>query len=142
MVEFKCKSGKGFLIKNADKLAIKLAMLIEGECCGRRQAMQKYGYTENHYYVLLRKYQAEGSQGLLDKKTGPKKNTVRTEEVTRQIIRELYLDPDSSAKVVAQKLKQSGYNVSLRSVERTITEYGLQKKLTTRTLRNRKRVKR
>ena len=30
--------------------------------------------------------------------------------------------------VIAQKLNQMGHKVSKRSVERTITEYGLQKK--------------
>jgi hypothetical protein len=30
--------------------------------------------------------------------------------------------------VIAQKMKQSGHDVSQRSVERTINEYGLQKK--------------
>lgn len=46
-----------------------------------------------------------------------------------QIIRLRFLDPKASAEVIAQKLRQTGVKVSVRSVERTITEYGLQKKL-------------
>jgi arginine repressor len=30
--------------------------------------------------------------------------------------------------VIAQKLNQTGFKISQRSVERTITEYGIQKK--------------
>ena len=65
----------------------------------------------------------------MDKKRGPDKQTVRTRETINQIIRLRFLDPLASADVIAQKLKQTGYKVSKRSVERTITEYGLQKKL-------------
>ena len=65
---------------------------------------------------------------MLEKKRGPLKNYVRTDTIVNQIIRLRFLDPDSSVEVITQKLKQMGYNISQRSVERTITEYGLQKK--------------
>jgi len=45
-----------------------------------------------------------------------------------QIIRLRFLDPDGSPSIIVQKLKQMRIDVSLRSVERTIQEYGLQKK--------------
>jgi hypothetical protein len=53
---------------------------------------------------------------------------VRTEEVVRQVIRHRFLDPDASADVIAQKLRQTGFGVSTRSVERIIEQFGLQKK--------------
>jgi hypothetical protein len=53
---------------------------------------------------------------------------VRTEEVVRQVIRHRFLDPDASADVIAQKLRQTGYAVSTRSVERIIEQAGLPKK--------------
>jgi hypothetical protein len=53
---------------------------------------------------------------------------VRTPNVVTQIIRHRFLDPDAGAEVIAQKMRQTGVGVSRRSVERTITEYGLQKK--------------
>jgi arginine repressor len=77
---------------------------------------------------LLNAFIKDGSRGLIPKKTGPKKNYVRTDSVVAQIIRHRFLDPDAKAEVIAQKLKQTGVRVSQRTVERTITEYGLQKK--------------
>ena len=44
------------------------------------------------------------------------------------MIRHRFLDPDASAEVIAQKLRQTGFAISTRSVQRVIDEYGLQKK--------------
>jgi hypothetical protein len=108
---------------------MKFAMLIEGQCTiGVKAAIQKYGYTEQRYYQLLKDYQQGGSQALIDKKPGSDKQPVRTGDTVNQIIRLRFLDPFASAGVISQKLSQIGYKVSKRSVERTITEYGLQKK--------------
>ena len=121
--------GKDFIIDEKDSLAIKLSMLIEGHCTiGVQEAIKKYGYTEQRYYQLMSKYLQDGTQGLIDKKTGSDKQPVRTKDTVNQIIRLRFLDPFSSAGVIAQKLGQMGYKVSKRSVERTITEYGIQKK--------------
>jgi transposase len=121
--------GKDFVIDTRDSLCMKLCMLIEGHCTiGVQAAIKKYGYTEQRYYQLLKKYKEKGSAGLIDRKPGPNKKHVRTKEVENQIIRLRFLDPFASADVIAQKLNQNGYRVSKRSVERTITEYGLQKK--------------
>jgi hypothetical protein len=112
-----------------DTASLKILMLIEGIYGqGVKHSIKKYGYTEQRYYQLLKNYQKEGSTGLSDKKRGPKQNSQRTEKVIQQIIRYRFLDPESSAAVIAQKLKQNGFSISLRSVERTIQEYGLQKK--------------
>lgn len=121
--------GKDFVIDKKDGLGKKMAMLIEGHCTiGVQSALQKYGYTEQRYYQLLRKYEQGGSQALLDKKPGSDKQPVRTRDTLNQIIRLRFLDPFASADIIAQKLNQIGHKVSKRSVERTITEYGLQKK--------------
>lgn len=121
--------GKDFEIDKEDSLSKKLAMLIEGHCTiGVQASIIKYGYTEQRYYQLLKKYQDGGSGALLNKKPGSEKQPVRTKETLNQIIRLRFLDPFASADVIAQKLKQIGHKVSKRSVERTITEYGLQKK--------------
>lgn len=121
--------GKDFVIDPKDSLAMKLSMLIEGHCTiGVHEAIKKYGYTEQRYYQLLAKYQEGGAQALTDKKPGSDKQPVRTKDIVNQIIRFRFLDPFSSADVIAQKLNQIGHKVSKRSVERTITEYGLQKK--------------
>jgi hypothetical protein len=48
--------------------------------------------------------------------------------VVRQVIRHRFLDPDASEEVIAQKLRQSGWEISIRSVQRVVEEFGLQKK--------------
>ena len=92
------------------------------------EAIKKYGYTEQRYYQLLKQYHLGGAVALSDKKRGSDKQPVRTREAVNQTIRLRFLDPFASVGVISQKLKQIGYNVSKRSVERTITDYGLQKK--------------
>ncbi len=128
-ISIKGIKGKDFVIDQKDSLSMKLSMLIEGHCTiGVHEAIKKYGYTEQRYYQLLLKYQEGGARALIDNKPGSDKQTVRTKDIVNQIIRLRFLDPFSSADVIAQKLKQIGHKVSKRSVERTITEYGLQKK--------------
>jgi transposase len=111
-----------------DKLACKLAMLFEATGLGVNAAIEKYGYTEQRYYQLLKLFKEKGSQGLMDNLRGPKSKRVRTDQITGQVLRHRFLDPRASAAVIAQKMQQSGHKISVRSVERTITEYGLQKK--------------
>ena len=121
--------GKNFVIDQKDSLCVKLSMLIEGHCTiGMQEAIKKYGYTEQRYYQLLVNYQEGGARALIDKRPGSDKQPVRTKDTINQIIRLRFLDPFSSAGVIAQKLNQIGHKVSKRSVERTITEFGLQKK--------------
>jgi len=128
-ISIKGIKGKDFVIDQKDSLSMKLSMLIEGHCTiGVQGAIKKYGYTEQRYYQLLLKYQEGGALALIDNKPGSDKQPVRTKEIVNQIIRLRFLDPFSSAGVIAQKLNQIGHKVSKRSVERTITEYGLQKK--------------
>ena len=122
--------GRDFPINPKDKQAVKLAMLFEGQCTiGVYEAIKKYGYTEQRYYQLLKVYEQGGSELIMDKKRGSDKKPVRTKELENQIIRMRFLDPLASTDAITQKLSQMGYKVSKRSVERTITDYGLQKKL-------------
>ncbi len=117
-------------LKEDDKIILKIAMLFEGECEGKGKAKtaEKFGYTRQRYYQLLKQFLENGAEGLKKQKTGPKSNYVRTEETVREIIRYRFFDPKISAEVIAQRLRQSGHPISVRSVERVITEYGLQKK--------------
>jgi transposase len=112
-----------------DEIALKLAMLIEGQCLlGPTRAARKYGYTKQRYYQVLEAYGRGGALALRSRKRGPKRNYRRTEEVVRQVIRHRFLDPDAGASVIAQKLRQSGCPISQSSVERVIAQFGLQKK--------------
>jgi len=116
-------------ITTDDKTARKLMMIIEGTYgIGVKASIAKYDYSEQRYYQLLKGFKKDGMQALMDQKRGPKTNRVRSDKVIGQIIRLRFLDPDAGAEVIAQKLRQMGMAVSVRSVERTITQYGLQKK--------------
>lgn len=117
-------------VREDDEITIKLLMLFEGECLGlgSTKAAQKFGYSKQRYFQLLHIYQEKGAIGLQNEKRGPKSNYRRTEEIIRQVIRHRFLDAEASADVIAQKLRQCGENISTRSVERIIEQYGLQKK--------------
>ena len=113
-----------------DEITRKLAMLMEGECEGRgpKKAAEKFGFTQQRYFQLRATFREQGAAALASKKRGPKTNYRCTDELVRQVIRHRFLDPDASSEVIAQKLAQSGLQVSDRSVRRIVEQYGLQKK--------------
>ncbi len=113
-----------------DALARRFLMLMEGQCLATNivTVAQKYGYCRQRYYQLLDDFKQGGLPALQPQKTGPKTHYRRTDEAVRQVLRHLYLDPDASAQVVAQKLRQTHWAMSIRSVQRIIADYGLQKK--------------
>jgi transposase len=117
-------------VPDGDEIARKLAMLIEGECqgLGPSKAAEKFGYSKQRYFQLRELLKHHGTTALQSKTRGPKSNYRRTGELVRQVIRHRFLDPDASAEVIAQKLRQTGFKISNRSVERVLAEYGIQKK--------------
>jgi len=117
-------------VPDTDEITLKLAMLFEGECegSGPSKAALKFGYTKQRYFQLLNAYRQQGATGLRSLPRGPKTNYRRTDEVIRQVIRHRFVDPDASVQVIAQKLKQARWAISIRSVERIVADYGLQKK--------------
>ena len=117
-------------IKKQDDVALKLLMLMEGECSrlGPLKAAKKYGFSKQRYYQLLHDFQTGGTAALQKKKTGPQRNYLRSDEVVRQVIRYRFLNPEASVDVIVQKLRQTGFLIGKRSVQRVIEGYGLQKK--------------
>ncbi len=117
-------------VRADDEITRKLAMLIEGECegLGPAKAARKFGFSKQRYFQLRAVFAELGAAALQSQKRGPKTHYRRTAEVVRQVIRHRFLDPQASAEVIAQKLTQSGWVISIRSVQRVIEEFGLQKK--------------
>jgi len=113
-----------------DPASAKLAMLLQGECTrtGPTRAAANFGFCKARYYQLRQAVASQGIRALIDKKTGPKGNYRRTPEASKLVIRARFLDPDATAEVIASKLRQDGYLISTRSVQRIINSYGLQKK--------------
>ena len=122
---------KGSLdVRGDDEVTRKLAMLYEGECegLGPKRAAAKFGYSDKRYFQLRKAFHIQGAIALKSRKRGPKGCYRRTDAVIRQVIRHRFLDPDASAGVIAQKLRQTSHTISTRSVERVIEDFGLQKK--------------
>jgi hypothetical protein len=105
-------------------------MLFTGECegLGATQAAKQFQFSRQRYYQLRQLYLQHGALGLAPETPGPKTDYRRTEQIIRLVIRSRFLDPDASAEVIAQKLRQDLHAISQRSVERIIADYGLQKK--------------
>jgi transposase len=119
-------------IREDDEVALRLAMLIEGECetTGPIRAARRYGISRQRYYQIRRAYLEHGSDGLRSRPHGPRSNYRRPEDVVQQVIRHRFRDPKANPEVIAQILRQDGRKISSRSVERIIQEHGLQKKTT------------
>lgn len=118
------------VLSEDDEVLRKIAMLLEGECegLGAAASAAKYGFSKQRYYQILSAFNAGGSAALLSRKPGPQGPSRRTPDVTREVVRHRFLDPDSSADVIAQKIRQTGLAISTRSVSRVLTDFGLQKK--------------
>lgn len=123
-------TGGVLAVREDDEITHKLAMLIEGECegLGPSQAAEKFGFSRQRYFQLRAAFAEQGATALHSQKRGPKTHYRRTAEVVRQVIRHRFLDPKASSEVIAQKLRQSGWTIATRSVERVIEDFGLQKK--------------
>jgi hypothetical protein len=117
-------------IPKDDEIVRKFLMLLEGECegLGPLQAAEKFGFSKQRYFQLRAAFAKQGTQALQSRKRGPKTPHRRTAELERQVIRHRFLDHSASPQVIAQKLVQGGFKISIRSVERVLAEYGLQKK--------------
>ncbi|MBN2092040.1 hypothetical protein JW964_20650 [candidate division KSB1 bacterium] len=117
-------------IPGDDEMAKKFALLFEVNCLGTSptSTAEKYGYTKQRYFQIFHMFEDSGSNALKSEKTGPKHKWVRHENMIKQVIRLRFHDPDASAAVIAQKLCQAGLRICIRSVERIITDFGLQKK--------------
>jgi transposase len=122
--------GGSLPVRPEDEVTRKLAMLIEGECegLGPLRAAEKFGFSKQRYFQLRQAFSERGALALQSQRRGPKRPTRRTDEVVRQVIRHRFLDPEASAQVLGQKLRQTGQPISTRSVERVLAAYGLQKK--------------
>lgn len=117
-------------IADDDEITLKLAMLIEGECGpeGIDRAAAKFGFSRQRYFQLRNLFLKKGAQALLSNKRGPKAKYRRTQELVCQVIRHRFLDPEASTEVITQKLRQCKFQISKRTVDRVISEFGLQKK--------------
>jgi transposase len=110
-----------------DEAALDLVMLIEGETSGRalEDVLAQYGRSRSTYYEKLRRFRESGVEGLLARPPGPRNAWRRPLEVVRYIVTARLRDPERGAAAIAEDLARQGHSVSVRSVERTLSQFGL-----------------
>lgn len=114
-------------IRLEDEPALDLAMLIEGETSGRPldDVLRQYGRARSTYYEKLRRFRDGGLDGLLARPPGPRNAWRRPVEVLRFVVVSRLRHPDWTAAAIAEELGRRGHAVSVRSVERTLSQFGL-----------------
>jgi transposase len=113
-----------------DEAALDLVMLIEGETSGKplEAVLEQYARSRSTYYEKLRRFRTDGVAGLLARPPGPRGAWRRPLEVVRYIVMARLRQPGRTAADIAQDLSQLGHALSVRSVERTLTQFGLTRK--------------
>ena len=89
------------------------------------EVLSEFGRSRSTYYEKLRRFREEGVEGLLSRPPGPRTAWRRPLEVVRFIVRNRLRDPSRSAALIAGDLLRHGHAVSVRSVERTLSQFGL-----------------
>ena len=102
-------------------------MLIAGETSGRPldEILAEFQRSRSTYFEKLRLFRAHGLAGLLPRPTGPRQPWRRPLSVVAQIVMCRLRDPGRSAEAIAAELAQRQMRVSVRSIERTLSEFGL-----------------
>ena len=110
-----------------DEAAIDLVMLIEGETSGRPldDVLLEFGRSRSTYYEKLRRFRDGGVEALLARPPGPRAPWRRPLEVVRFIVTTRLRHPDRGAPAIVEDLARLGHVVSVRSVERTLKQFGL-----------------
>lgn len=114
-------------IPDGDSVAVDLAMLIEGETSGRPlpEVLAEFGRSRSAYYEKLSRFREQGLEGLRARVPGPRSPWQRTFEVIRIIVTARLHDPARSAAAIQTDLRAKGHELSIRSVERTLSQFGM-----------------
>jgi transposase len=114
-------------LRPEDDASLDLLMLVDGETSGRAldDVLQQYGRSRSTYFEKLRRFREDGVEGLLARPPGPRSPWRRPLEVVRFIVTTRLRHPDRGASAIAGDLGQLGHSVSVRSVERTLSQFGL-----------------
>ncbi len=110
-----------------DDAALDLVMLIAGETSGRPldEVLAEFGRSRSTYYEKLRRFLDGGLEGLIARPPGPRSAWRRPMEVVRFIVTSRLKHPGRGAAAIAEDLTRLGHPVSIRSVERTLSQFGL-----------------
>lgn len=114
-------------LRPSDEVVVDLVMLIEGETSGRPldEVLHQFGKSRSTYYDKLRRFREQGIEGLFARPPGPRGPWRRPIEVVRFVVTTRLRHPERSAASMAEELERQGHRVSVRSIERTLTQFGL-----------------
>jgi transposase len=118
-------------LRGEDDVTLDLLMLVDGETSGRalEDVLRQYGRSRSTYFEKLRRFRQEGVEGLLARPPGPRSAWRRPLEVVRHIVTTRLRHPERGAAAIAEELARLGHVVSVRSVERTLSQFGLTRHL-------------
>jgi len=110
-----------------DEGALDLVMLIESETSGRplESVLKQHNRSRSTYYEKLRRFREDGVAGLLARPPGPRGPWRRPLEVVRYIVTTRLRHPDRTPAAIVEDLARLGHSLSIRSVERTLSQFGL-----------------
>ena len=110
-----------------DEAAVDLLMLVDGETSGREleEVLRQYGRSRSTYFEKLRRFREQGVEGLLSRPPGPRTAWRRPLAVVRFVVTTRLRHPERGAGAIAADLARLGHPVSVRSVERTLQQFGL-----------------
>ena len=110
-----------------DRAAQDLALLLEGETGARPldDVLRDFGCSRSSYYEKLQRFRQRGVSGLLPQQSGPRGPWRATPEVVRLVVTARMSDPERPAAAIADVLRAQGVDVSVRTVERTLSACGL-----------------
>ncbi len=117
-----------FMVEAKDREALDLLMLYEGETSdiSITELCRQYGYKSTEsYYHKLSAFQKEGMKGLWRSRRGPRTNYRRTDEAVQRAIALRFEFPEKNAAEIQKMLQAEGFSLSVRSVERIFTSYGI-----------------
>ena len=119
--------GGSLSLRPGDEAATDLAMLIAGETSGRPldDVLAEFDRSRSTYYEKLRRFREQGLEGLLARPPGPRSPWRRPLEVVRHVVTTRLRNPDRPPAAIAAELAALGHTVSVRSVERTLAQFGL-----------------
>lgn len=119
--------GRTFTINPEDTIQWRYEMIRQATLS--RQPIEEisgeFGYSRDMYFYYKGKFEAAGILGLIDCKPGPRKPRKRTEEVENRIIQIRFKRPELNMYEIHEMLKGQGYDISPRSVGRTLSSHGL-----------------
>ncbi len=118
-------------LRTDDPLVRNFLLLLLGEVGGNtaRDSLSIFGYRSRAtYYEKLKRYLKGGMAALLPERPGPRRKWRRSDEVVRAIVALKYHHPELAPEKLAEILRERGLSVSPRSVQRTLSEFGLVQK--------------